>query len=253
MSAEGIEGMEAGASARLLEVGGLRAVVSDVGEEFDEAQLNARIRDLDWLSPRAVRHHDVVDQVYARCKLLLPLTFGAIFHSKDSLRQRLAAQQRELLAALERLRGREQWDLKLSRDEATFASRLGEHSPELRQAEDQLAAKPPGTRFLLEKKIQTLQAREAQRIAAAVRKDVHANLSGQAVEAHRDQLASPPQAQPVRLEMKSAYLIEEATADGIKLAVGTLSEKYAPLGYELDLSGPWPAFSFAGGVREALA
>jgi hypothetical protein len=195
----------------------------------------------------------VVDQLYARCKLLLPLTFGAIFRSVESLRQRLAGQQDELLATLERLRGRGQWDLKVSRDQATFNVQLREHSAELRQAESELSAKPPGTRFLLEKKIQTLQAREAQRVAASVRKDVHETLSACAFEAHRDQLATPPQPQRVHLELKSAYLVEEAAADGLRIAVDVLSGKYAPLGYEFELTGPWPAFSFAGGLREALA
>lgn len=248
-----LAGMEPEGPVQLVSVGALQAAISVVGEDFAEAQLNARIRDLDWLSPRAVRHHEVVDQFYAQCRQLLPLTFGAIFRSVDSLRQRLASQQDELLARLQRLRGREQWDLKLSRDQATFTAQLGEHSPELSQAESELSAKPPGTRFLLEKKIQALQAREAQRVAAGVRKDVHETLSACAVESHRDQLATPPQPRSVHLELKSAYLVEEAAADGLRIAVDALSGKYAPLGYDFELTGPWPAFSFAGGLREALA
>lgn len=253
VSVEGIEGLEAGSEVRLAPAGKLLAAISAVGPEFAEAQLNARIRDLDWLSPRAVRHHEVVDALYGRCKLLLPLTFGAIFRSERSLARRLASQEAQLLASLERLQGREQWDLKLTRDEQTFGERLEEQSPDLRAASAELAAKPPGTRFLLEKKLQTLQAREAQRIAAAVRKDVHDTLSDLAVEAQRDQLSAPPPGQPVRLELKASYLVEEAASDGLKFAIGSLSRKHASLGYELDLSGPWPPFSFAGGLREALA
>jgi gas vesicle protein GvpL/GvpF len=253
VSVQGVEGLEAGSEVRLVAAGKLQAVVSDVGPDFAEAQLNARIRDLDWLSPRAVRHHEVVDALHSRCKQLLPLSFGAIFRSERSLTRRLASQEAQLLASLERLRGREQWDLKLTRDEVLFAERLDERSPELRAASAELAAKPPGTRFLLEKKLQMLQAREAQRVAAAVRKEVHDTLRGLAVEAQRDQLSAPPPGQQVRLELKSSYLVEEAAADGLKLAVGSLSRKHASLGYTLDLSGPWPPFSFAGGLREALA
>jgi hypothetical protein len=249
----GLAGMEPEGPVRLVTVGELQAAISDVGDDFAEAQLNARIRDLDWLSPRAVRHHEVVDQLYARCKPLLPLTFGAIFVSMESLQRRLAGQEADLVAGLARLRGREQWDLKLSRDEAAFAGRLREHSAELGKAESELSAKPPGTRFLLEKKVQAIQAREAQRIAAAVRKDVHDTLSACAVESHRDQLATPPRPQSVHLDLKGAYLVEEAAADGLRIAVDALSKKYASLGYQLELSGPWPAFTFAGGLREALA
>ena len=253
VSSGDIEGLEPGTPVRLVQGGAVRAAVSDVGEEFSEAQLNARIGDLDWLSPRAVRHHDVVDKLYARCKLLLPLTFGAIFLSVESLQQRLASQGQELLARLDRLQGREQWDLKVTREQMAFSMHLDEHSPELRQAESELAAKPPGTRFLLEKKLRGLQAREAQRIGAGVRKDVHDTLSALAVEAHRDQLTAPAQPQSTHLELRSAYLVEEAAAGGLEIAARVLFEKYAPLGYAFELTGPWPAFAFAGGLREALA
>ncbi|HEX6513428.1 MAG TPA: GvpL/GvpF family gas vesicle protein, partial [Chloroflexota bacterium] len=176
VSVEAIEGMEPGSAVRLIDAGQLRAAVSEVGDDFAEAQLNARVRDLDWLSPRAVRHHDVVDQLYARCKLMLPLAFGSIFSSLESLRQRLQEQEQELLGRLAMLRQREQWDLKLTRDRPTFGAELARHSPPLADLEAELAAKPPGTRFLLEKKRQTVHAREAQRLSAAVRADVHQAL-----------------------------------------------------------------------------
>ncbi len=252
VSLEGIPGMEPERPPRAIRAGGVQAVASEVGPDFSEEALNASIRDLDWLSPRAVRHHEVVDTLFERAKLLLPLTFGAIFTSEASLRQRLEAQSVDLGAALERLRGREQWDLKLTRDEARFMEALRQHSAPLRQMAAELAAKPPGTRFLLEKKLKTLEAGEARRLGAAIRTDVHEVLSARAVEAHRDELPASP-SQPVRLELRSAYLVEEAASDGLKLAIAELLHKYGSLGYGFDLTGPWPAFTFARGVREALA
>jgi hypothetical protein len=252
LGVEDIEGMEPGRPLELVAAGLLQAAVSEVGEEFSEATLNARIRDLDWLSPRAVRHHEVVDQLFARCRPLLPLSFGAIFQSKDSLKERLAPQQHELVARLDRLRGREEWDLKLSRDEAIFRGQLREESEPVRQLETELAAKPPGTRFLLEKKLENLQSREAQRVSASVRGEVHKALSARAVEAQRDPLSTPAQPQSIRLELRSAYLVEQQDAGTLKSTADALADKYAPLGYQLELSGPWPPFTFAGGVRETL-
>jgi len=253
VSVEGIAAMEEGAPPRLVREGKLQAAVSEVGHEFDEEQLNLRIRDLDWLSPRAVRHHEVVDALYAHCSWLLPLTFGAIFRSEESLRQRLRRQQQDLRARLERLCGREQWDLKLSRDQAEFRAQLRSHSQELRLLEDELTAKPPGTRFLLERKLQNLEARESRRLSADIRTEVHRELSARAVEATRDELVTPAQPQNVRLELRSVYLIEAGSAAGLKEVANELAGKYGQLGYSFELTGPWPAFSFAGGLREALA
>lgn len=253
VSAEGVAGMEEGSTVQLLAVGELKAAWSEVGDEFAEASLNARIRDLDWLSPRAVRHHEVVDALYQRSKPLLPLSFGAIFRNVESLRQRLTAQNRELRERLERLRGRDEWALKLTRDETVFGRELRRVSPALQALDKDVAAKPPGTRFLLEKKLQNLQAREAQRVSASVRSEVHQAFSALAVEAHRDQLPSPAQQEQVRLELRSAYLVDESHIGRLQAELDGVTIKYAGLGYTFELTGPWPAFTFARGVQEALA
>lgn len=252
-SLDGLEPMEDGLPIQLAPAGQLLAVWSEVGDEFDEARLNASIRDLDWLSPRAVRHHQVVDELYARAKPLLPLSFGAIFRSLASLEQRLSQDQAGLLARLERLRGCDEWNLKLSRDQAVFNRELGQASPALSASLAQLAAKPPGTRFLLEKKIHTLQAQEAQRISAGVRADVHQAIEAHAVEAHRDQLTAPAAADNQRLELRAAYLLRESAVEVAQRTVAELEARYRALGYALEFSGPWPPFTFARGLQEALS
>ncbi|MBV9119736.1 MAG: GvpL/GvpF family gas vesicle protein [Chloroflexi bacterium] len=238
---------------RLVKVGSLQAAISEVGTEFGERQLNDRIRDLDWLSPRAVRHHEVVDTLFGRCSSALPLSFGAIFRSEDRLRRRLEGEMESLRARLERLRGRGEWDLKVTRDEEVFRRGLRIESAELGALQSQLEGLPPGRAFMLNKKIQLMETREGQRLSAQIRDEVHATLSELAEESRRDQLAAQRDNSGMRLEFRGGYLIEEAGGDGLKLAVGKLSARYASLGYAFDLTGPWPAFGFAGGLSEALA
>lgn len=249
---DGVVPMEDAHPVKVVTAGRLQAAVSEVGEDFGEANLNARIRDLDWLSPRAVRHHDVVDGLYTRCHWLLPLTFGAIFRSRESLCQKLEASHDQLRAQLDRLRGREEWDFRLSRDEAQFGDELAKHSQALQQLQSELVSKSPGTRFLLERKLRNLQAQEAKRLAGQVKADVQRSLGSAAMEAHQDELAAIGASQKVRLELRSAYLIEEGQDAGLKEAVAILAVKYSPLGYDFELTGPWPAFNFAGGISETL-
>jgi hypothetical protein len=253
VSLDGMTAMEHGRPPRTVQAGAVQAIVSDVGEDFAEASLNTRIRDLEWLSPRAVRHHDLIDQLYQSCPELLPLAFGAIFTSEESLSERLMAQQTALSQQLAELRGKEEWNVRLTRDEAEFRTQLRTHSPRLQELEAELAGKAPGTRFLLEKKIRNMEAREAQRVSGEIRDDVHAWLSRLAVQARREQLVQGAETGGLRLELRSAYFIEEAAGDGLRNAVSALSAKYASLGYRFELTGPWPAFTFAGSVREALS
>ena len=251
VSTDGLMPMDEGQPVYLLKEGQLQAAVSEVGEEFAEANLNSRVRDLDWLSPRAVRHHDVVDALFTRCRWLLPLTFGAIFRSEDTLLQRLREGQKALRQRLDELHDREEWDAKLSREEAQFSEQLASQSPSLRQAEIELTSKPPGTRFLLEKKLQNLRTQEAKQLSAHIRADVQKSLAAAAIEARLDEVA-PTSGQATKLEMRGAYLVDRGEEAPLKAAAQRMAERYAPLGYKLEVTGPWPAFSFASGLQESL-
>jgi hypothetical protein len=246
-STKGLRGIE-DQPLRLLAAAGFRAAISEVSDDFAEASLNERIRDLDWLSPRAVRHHEVVDALYGQTKHVLPLSFGAIFRDAGSLAQRLDQGQDQLRASLADLRRKEEWSLKLNRDDAVFLPALRQHSPELRELEAAAQSGSPGRAFMLRKKQQTIEGREAQRVTVEVREAVYSGLAKRAARAQRDPLVAPAEPGAVRLELRASYLVEETGAVGLNNAARRLSLEYAPLGFQVDLSGPWPPFTFAGSL-----
>ncbi|MBV8083770.1 MAG: GvpL/GvpF family gas vesicle protein [Chloroflexi bacterium] len=245
--AGGLNGID-GQAVRLEQVAGFAAAVSEVGQEFAEETLNERIRDLDWLSPRAVQHHDVVDALYTQTKHLLPLSFGSIFRDLGSLRTRLAERRAQLGATLAELRGKEEWNLKLLRDEAAFLPALRQHSGELRALTAAAGPESPGKAFMLRKKLQVAEGREAQRVTAAVRERVFKELAECAAKAHRDPVVAPAEPSNLRLELRASFLIQETGAVGLNNASERLSVEYAPLGFRLELTGPWPPFTFAGSL-----
>ena len=72
-----VRGIEDG-PVRAIRDGELVAFVSDVPEsEFGETPLNAHLADMEWLTPRAVRHQEVNAALAAVCDPLVPLSFGA--------------------------------------------------------------------------------------------------------------------------------------------------------------------------------
>ncbi|HEX6511449.1 MAG TPA: GvpL/GvpF family gas vesicle protein, partial [Chloroflexota bacterium] len=56
----------------------------------------------------------------------------------------------------------------------------------------------------------------------------------------------------IELELRASYLVQEDAVDRLKTIASELAGKYAPLGYMFELTGPWPPFSFAGGLSEVL-
>ncbi|MHB8621097.1 MAG: GvpL/GvpF family gas vesicle protein [Chloroflexota bacterium] len=250
---EGVGAMDSRWPLRLLSAGPLQAAVSHVGAEFEADRLNAAVQDIEWLSPRALCHHDVVDSLYRQCPDVLPLAFGVIFQSDASFLGRLLADQDRFVALLDTLRGREEWDLKLARDASIFAAALARESAPLRELTAELAGKPPGTAFMLKKKLERLGVDEARAVSLGIREDVHRRLSAVAVASQVEDLAIAGRPRPTALELRSAYLVERGASAALHREAEALAGRYGPSGYVFDLSGPWPAFSFTGGVRQALA
>ena len=94
--------------------GALAAAVSDVpGEDFDEEPLNANVRDMGWLGPRAIAHQDVNARLFDLADAVVPLAFGTVFRDESGARQLLGNQAAALRARLDRVRGCAEWVLTL--------------------------------------------------------------------------------------------------------------------------------------------
>ena len=77
-----IEGID-GARVRAIVDGALAAAYSEVdGVEYGEAVLNERVRDLDWLAPRAAAHQSVNARLLELAGVVLPLSFGALYRDE---------------------------------------------------------------------------------------------------------------------------------------------------------------------------
>ncbi|MDE3078003.1 MAG: GvpL/GvpF family gas vesicle protein, partial [Chloroflexota bacterium] len=252
LSIDSDEGLEPGHPVRLVRVDRVAAAVSDVGPDFDTDRLNHQLQDLDWLSPRAVRHHAIVDRVYARSRTILPLAFGTVFRSESSLVRRLTRQQGQLLELLKSVEGKDEWDLKVTRENARFRAGLLAENEALRSLERDIEHKPPGTAFMLRKKLERAQIEEARIVRRRIRADVQAGLSAHATDSRVDDLPAADGEAAITLELKSAYLLSSEQADGMERASRELAERYSSLGYSFELTGPWPPYSFVGRTSAVL-
>ncbi len=147
---------------RLLAAGPLAAAVSDVpSAEFDEAPLNAHVRDLAWLGPRALAHQQVNAALLESAEALLPLAFGAVFRAKEGVRAFLDRERGELLERLQHVRGRGEWVVAVRRDEAAALADLERSEPALASLIDTASASAPGRAYLLRKRVEEARARRS--------------------------------------------------------------------------------------------
>jgi hypothetical protein len=226
----GLSGVD-GASVRAVAGSGLVAVVSPVASAaFSQEALARHLEDLDWLAATA-RAHDAVVGAVGRQATAVPLRLATVCPDERRVRDLLAEHRDDFHATLGLLTGRTEWGVKAYADPESPAPPVGPATS--------------GRDYLARRRAQ-LSAREAAGRAATERAGLlHEALASVAVTAVRH----PPQDRALSgrrdpMVLNGAYLVDDPRAGELAAAVRRLDAELPDL--RLELTGPWPPYSFAG-------
>ena len=235
---QGLPGVT-GAEVRLVDAGDLTAVVSPVSlEEFGEDALRRNLEDLAWLEAVARAHHGVVAAT-ARLFTLLPMRLATVYSGEAAMRAGITADAAGFRAALERLGSRTEWGVKAYAAPDPHGSAPGRQEP---AAEGDEAGS--GLDYLRRRRAQLSARRDAAHDAAQSARAVHEELAGQAAESR----LHPPQSAQLSgrsepMVLNAAYLLDDDRAEGFAATVRALNDRNPRL--LVELTGPWPPYSFA--------
>ncbi len=236
---DGLSGV-AGEQIRLVAGDGLAAVVGTVPlREFGEEPLRRHLEDLDWLATRA-RAHDAVVSAISRSAAVVPVTMATVYLDDERVRTVLAARRGEFLAALDRVTGRDELGVKAYANPSVLASR---DEPSAQDSGERRS----GTAYLMKRKRQLSSQESAYRVAAAEAERLHAALLKHADDGKRKPASDPSlSGRGNWTVLNGTYLVAKSEADDFRRAVAALQE--TTVGIELEITGPWPPYSFTGDV-----
>ncbi|MER7588132.1 GvpL/GvpF family gas vesicle protein [Micromonospora sp. NPDC127501] len=226
-----IGGMDGG-PVRAVSAAGLVAVVSTAPlDEYGEQPLRRNLEDLAWLERAARAHHAVVEAL-ARRGPVVPARLATVHTDDERVAGSLTVRRAELLAALDRLTGRGEWGVKgyLVRETATDSAETA-------------GGGGVGTAYLRRRRAQLTAREERQQVVSAAADTVHDALCELAVAGRRhapqDRRLSGASTPMV---LNGAYLVDVAALPRFTELVGVLGDRHP--GLHLELTGPWPAYSF---------
>jgi hypothetical protein len=219
---------------RLVSRAGLAAVVGSVPlADFGDEPLRAHLEDLPWLERAARAHHRVIGRA-AGYGQVIPLRFATIYHDDDRVRTMLQERRDDLTATLARVAGRTEWGVKAYVDPRAFLPDPGD---------EEAADDSPGTAYLLRRRTQRDDKETAHLRATERAEEIHTTLAALAAAS----AAHPPQdarlaAYEGWMVLNNSYLVPDERTEEFTTAVDGLGERYP--GVDLELSGPWPPYSF---------
>ena len=237
-------GLQEELALRLHGLGSLAAVVCPVSlEDFSGPEAEARLQDTAWLMPRIRRHEQVVEQAMALSPVL-PLRFGTIFSSLETLGKQVQPHWGAIEAFLDQAAGREEWAVKAYWDKAQTLKRLSRERQE--QEAERLAAMKPGQRYFEEKKLAAASQRELGRWLARALEPVAQALAQHAAESLARGLVNLPSREGEH-EMAAnwAFWVPRESVAAFQAQVQKSQAAHSTQGLLVECSGPWPPYSFA--------
>ncbi len=228
-----------------VEAEGLAAVVSAVPlEVYGEGALERRLADAAWTATRALRHERVAEH-FARRAAVVPLRFGAIYLKREGVEQTLAERAAQFRKVLARVEGREEWGLNVYVERKRLREEVTRLSARLLEMAARAEASTPGQAYLVRKKIEGLRDEEARAETRRVAREVEDTLAEVCDAAARLRVLKDEATEQGELAARLAFLVPRGAFDEFRAAAERLAERYTPLGFRFELTGPWPAYNFA--------
>jgi len=210
----------------------LQAVVSNVPlNAFNQAALDERLAERQWLEEKVRAHDDVVKSV-AETATAIPCRFCTIVRGPEDVKSLLAAHYQSILDTITKLDGREEWGVRINFDPTAVAH--DEAAP---------VGESSGKQYLQQRKQHDARRAESHRKAREIAQQCHETLSQIADDAN---LLAPRTAKGPGVELvNAAYLVRVGQIEQFHQAMDELRIRYGPDGLEFVLTGPWPPYNFA--------
>ncbi|MDQ6817596.1 MAG: GvpL/GvpF family gas vesicle protein [Actinomycetota bacterium] len=243
--------------------GSLAAVSSRVAlAEFNETRLREHLGDMSWVEAIA-RSHEEVLQAVRRQTTVIPMRMCTVYRGEDGVRGVLRREVRSLEEALAHLEGRTEWGVKAVLDTTRqpvmpTTRRTGTESMPA-TAHSKAATEPlgsasgksagSGTEYLERR----LRERDREQLAAQAFENAHVEIHERLGAIAADGVVLPAQAPQAsgrggQMILNAAYLLDDHRNESFYEELENLSARFAPLGIELELTGPWPAYNFVPGA-----
>lgn len=241
VSPERLEGLDGvgGGRVRSLAAAGLTAIVGDVPlAGFGEAALRRNLEDLAWLEATARAHHGVIAAVAGEGPVV-PMRLATVYRDDAGAAAAVAELAADFRTTLARTRAHKEWGVK------AYAEWPGE--PEDTGSDPGPAGREsagPGAAYLSRRRQELSAHKRARRDAVASAELIHARLDRLADQSRLHPPQSPQLAgHRAEMILNAAYLLADDRDGDFAAAVIDLGERHPAV--RLEITGPWPPYSFA--------
>jgi gas vesicle protein GvpL/GvpF len=241
----GLQGVEPSSSVFLVVEDDVACAVTAVrGIDYCRDVLGvAEAQQFEWVKPRALCHHEVLQRLRASACPVVPLKFGTLAPDINHIRALLRRLREPIADLLAQFNGKDEWTLRIRFDVDALTTTLNDPRLELTSAQ---AKAPPtdGHGYFARKRLARLTSELLEERMLLIEEDVDGRIADARIEAapagrKRDQ---PDADRPSMSD--TAILIPTRQFASLESMLADLEADYAGGGVTFELIGPWPPYSF---------
>lgn len=222
------------------------ALVSKVSlNDYNQRELERKVRDLEWLQDKADRHETIIEQAM-KISTVIPITFGTIFEEESELKKAIQYTLSQIRQIFKIIEGHEEWGLKLYCNFSQLRKTISGLSFEIKELETRLKNSSEENSNFLEKRLEKELDKKVEKKASDIANKVYEQLAQLATKSHSNELLDLqlPNVSKIMV-LNSVYLINEDKLYGFLLKLKELKNKYSNFGFYFYHSGPWPPYNFS--------
>jgi len=213
-------------------------------EEFWGDNLKKNLTDRKWLEDKIMKHNQVISEA-SRKWTAIPMKFGTVFESEESLQKVLKEKEGQFKNLLKQLAGKEEWGVKVFCETDKLKAHIGRVSQSIKDIDAAMKNKTEGAAYFLKRKREEMLVEESDKKVNEYVISIHEKLVELAVRSCLNKLQPRELAKKeADMILNGAYLVLKEKLKDFKSKVFELQKTYEGSGLQLAMSGPWPPYSF---------
>jgi hypothetical protein len=189
--------------------------------------------------------HEKVLDILMQDTTVVPFKFGTILKDEQVTIKMLQENEERFKNLLAKFAGKVEWGLKVYADQQEFMRCMAQREPEVNSPQRPKLGR--GAAYLMAKKMEADLKDDTVARLAALTERIFRELGSEAYEAKLNETMSKNlTGKKGEMVLNSVYLVERMNEDEFYKKGKNLIKEYESMALEIELSGPWPPYSFTG-------
>lgn len=233
-------------NVEVIAYGECAAIVSPVEEEeFGEEVLEVKTNQMDWVQEKAYLHHEILMKLKDMATLI-PMKFCTILESETSLEKKMDAHETEWAILLQKLSGKEEWNVKIYNHPGQLKEQVAEHHPDIQRKREEISQMSKGMQYLQKKKLDQFIDEQVVQEQQSYVNQIHRDWSDLCDEtAEKKVWNKSVTGKEEEMCWNCAYLIDKEQVEKFLSNVTKANEEGESSGWHIEVTGPWPVYHFS--------